>query len=60
MAVNKKSLENLKKGEATQFSSENQSPNRGRKASVLKFIKDNGLSITDVKRLLGSLIWDYD
>jgi hypothetical protein len=26
----------------------------------LKFIKDSGLSITDVKRLLGSLLWEYD
>jgi hypothetical protein len=45
---------------ATQFSSDNQPENRGRKHSVLKFIKDSGLSITDIKRLLGSLIWDYD
>jgi hypothetical protein len=52
--------ENLKKGKATQFSSNNQPENRGRKPSVLKFIKDSGLSITDVKRLLGSLIWEYD
>jgi hypothetical protein len=52
--------ENLKKGKATQFSSENQPENRGRKPSVLKFIKDSGLSIDDVKRLLGSLIWEYD
>jgi hypothetical protein len=52
--------ENLKKGKATQFSSNNQPPNRGRKASVLNFIKESGLSTTDVKRLLGSLIWEYD
>jgi hypothetical protein len=52
--------ENLEKGKATQFSGDNQPPNRGRKPSALKFIKDSGLSITDVKRLLGSLIWEYD
>jgi hypothetical protein len=52
--------ENLKKGKATQFSSDNQPPNRGRKPSVLSFIKASGLSISDIKRLLGSLIWEYD
>jgi hypothetical protein len=56
--ANNKRLAEVRK--ATQFSGDNQPPNRGRKPSVLKFIKDGGLSITDVKRLLGSLIWDYD
>jgi hypothetical protein len=57
MANNKRLTEVSK---ATQFSSNNQPENRGRKPSVLKFIKESGLSITDVKRLLGSLIWEYD
>jgi hypothetical protein len=49
-----------KDGEKTQFSENNQPPNRGRKPSALKFIKESGMSIDDVKRLLGSLIWEYD
>jgi hypothetical protein len=57
MANNKKLTEVSK---ATQFSGDNQPPNRGRKPSVLNFIKKSGISITDVKRLLGSLIWEYD
>jgi hypothetical protein len=57
MANNKRLKE---AGKATQFSSDNQPPNRGRKPSALKFIKEGGLSISDIKRLLGSLIWEYD
>jgi len=52
--------ENLLKGKATQFSSENQPANPGRKPSVLRFIRDEGVSITDVKRVIWSLIWEYD
>ena len=58
MAVSKKSLENLEKGK--KFSSNNQPENRGRKPSALRFIRDEGMSITDIKRIIGSLIWDYD
>jgi hypothetical protein len=47
-------------GKKTRFTPENQPPNRGRKPSVLRFIKASGLSISDIKRLLGSLIWEYD
>jgi hypothetical protein len=47
-------------GKKTQFSSDNQPPNRGRKPSVLSFIKASNLSMSDIKRLLGSLIWEYD
>jgi hypothetical protein len=49
-----------KDGEKTQFSSENQPENRGRKPSALRFIRDQGLSITDVKKIIGGLIWDFD
>ena len=52
--------ENLLKGKATQFSSENQPANPGRKPSVLRFIRDEGVSITDIKRVIWSLIWEYD
>ena len=58
MSVNEKSLENLDKG--VRFSSENQPENRGRKPSALRFIRDEGISITDIKKIIGSLIWDYD
>jgi hypothetical protein len=57
MANNKHLSEDSKK---TQFSSDNQPGNRGRKPSVLRFIKDSGMSVTDVKRLIGSLMWEYD
>jgi hypothetical protein len=60
MAVNRKSLENLKKGEATRFSHDNQPENPGRKPSVLGYIKGSGLSLDDYKRLLTNLIWEYD
>jgi len=59
MAVNKKSLENLKKGVATQFSSNNQPENSGRKPSVLSLIKDSGISIDDIRKIINSLIWEY-
>jgi len=52
--------ENLLKGKATQFSSENQPANPGRKPSVLRFIRDEGVSVTDIKRVIWSLIWEYD
>jgi len=52
--------ENLLKGKATQFSSENQPVNPGRKPSVLRFIRDEGVSVTDIKRVIWSLIWEYD
>ena len=52
--------QNLLKGKATQFTSENQPENRGRKPSALRFIRDQGMSITDIKKIIGSLIWDYD
>jgi hypothetical protein len=57
MAVNKNSLENLKKGK--KFTADEQPANRGRKPSVLRFIKDNGVSITDIKLMLGSFIFDH-
>ena len=52
--------ENLLRGKATQFSSENQPENRGRKPSALRFIRDEGVSITDIRRIIDSLIWNYD
>jgi len=60
MAVNKKSLQNLEKGKATRFSSDKQPENPGRKPSALRFIRDESVSITDIKRIIGSLIWEYD
>jgi hypothetical protein len=60
MAVSEKSLENLKKGEATRFSHDNQPENPGRRPSVLTYIKGSGLSLDDYKRLLTNLIWEYD
>jgi hypothetical protein len=58
MAVNKKSLENLAKGK--KFSSDDQPENRGRRPSVLTYIKGSGLSLDDYRRLLMNLIWEYD
>lgn len=49
-----------KDGEKTRFSSTNQPEIRGRKPSALKFIRDEGVSITDIRRIIGSLIWEYD
>jgi hypothetical protein len=51
--------QNLLKGKATQFTRDNQPPNRGRLPSVLRFVKDSGVSITDIKQMLGSFIWDH-
>jgi hypothetical protein len=56
MANNK----NLLNGKTTQFSSENQPKNPGRKPSALRFIRDQGLSITDIKKIIGGLIWDFN
>jgi hypothetical protein len=47
-------------GKATQFSSDNQPENRGRKPSVLSYVKGSGLSLDDYRRLLTNLIWEYD
>ena len=58
MAVNEKSLKNLDKGK--KFSSDNQPENNGRKPSALRFIRDEGMSITDIKKIIGSLIWEYN
>jgi len=58
MPVTKKSLDNLDKGK--KFSSNNQPKGRGRKPSALRFVKESGLSVTDVKKIINSLIWDYD
>ena len=58
MAVSKKSLENLEKRK--QFSSTEQPENRGRKPSALRFIREHGVSITDIKKITESLIWAYD
>jgi hypothetical protein len=49
-----------KAGEKTQFSHDNQPENRGRKPSVLTYIKGSGLSLDDYRRLLTNLIWEYD
>ncbi|GHU09763.1 hypothetical protein FACS1894151_08200 [Spirochaetia bacterium] len=58
MAVSKKSLENLDKGK--KFSSDNQPENPGRKPSALsRYIKDGGVSITDIQLMLGSFIFDH-
>ena len=51
---------NLLKGKDTQFTSENQPENRGRKPSALRFIREQGLSITDIRKIIDSLIWGYD
>jgi hypothetical protein len=62
MAVSKKSLEALAKArKATQFSENNQPENPGRKPSVLsRFIKDTGVSLTDIKLMIGSFIFDHN
>jgi hypothetical protein len=49
-----------KDGKKTQFSQDNQPPNRGRKPSILSYIKGSGLSLDDYRRLLTNLIWEYD
>jgi hypothetical protein len=60
MAVNKKFHKKKKKGKDTQFSSENQPENRGRKPSVLSHIRKSGLSITDISAIIDGLMWEYD
>jgi hypothetical protein len=58
MAVNKKSLENLRKG--NQFSSENQPYNPGRRPNVFsKYIRENRLSLDDLRALISSVL-SYD
>jgi hypothetical protein len=47
-------------GKATQFSSDNQPENQGRRPSVLTYIKGSGLSLDDYRKLLTNLIWEYD
>jgi hypothetical protein len=47
-------------GKATQFSSDNQPGNRGRRPSVLTYIKGSGLALDDYRKLLTNLIWEYD
>jgi hypothetical protein len=60
MAVSKKSLENLKKGKATQFSSTNQPENSGRRPSVFaKYIRENRVSLDDIRALISSML-GYD
>jgi hypothetical protein len=59
MAVSEKSLKNLEKGKATQFSSTNPPQNPGRRPSVLRLIKENGLSIDDIRQIINDLIWEY-
>jgi hypothetical protein len=56
MANNKRLTE---VGKATQFSSDNQPENRGRKPSVLRYIKDGGVSLADIRRMMGSFIFDH-
>jgi len=56
--ANNKNL--IKDNEKTRFSKENQPENRGRKPSALRFIREEGVSITDIKRIIESLIWGYD
>lgn len=58
MAVNEKSLKNLEKG--NKFSSENQPENNGRKPSYLSFIREQDVSISDIRKVIGNLIWNYD
>jgi hypothetical protein len=60
MAVRKKSLEALEKHRgATQFSKDNPPKNPGRKPSILRYIKDGGVSVADIRLMLGSLIFDH-
>jgi hypothetical protein len=47
-------------GKATQFSSDNQPENQGRRTSVLTYIKGSGLALDDYRKLLTNLIWEYD
>jgi hypothetical protein len=50
-----------KDGINTRFSSTNQPANRGRKPSVVaKYIKDNGVAMSDIKALITSLLFAYD
>jgi hypothetical protein len=50
-----------KDGVKTQFSSTNQPENRGRKPSLLaRYIKENGVSITDIKLMIGSFVFAYN
>jgi len=58
MAVAKKSLDNLGKGK--KFSSDNQPEKRGRRRSVLTTIREGGMSVTDIKKVIRNLIWEYD
>jgi len=58
MPVAKKSLDNLGKGR--KFSSGNQPDNRGRRRSVLTTIREGGMSVTDIKKVIMNLIWEYD
>jgi hypothetical protein len=58
MANNKHLAEDSKN---TQFSPTNQPENRGRKPSVLRFVRGSDvMSITDIRKIIGSLIWEYD
>jgi hypothetical protein len=60
MAVSKKSLEALEKHRGTtQFSRDNPPKNPGRKPSILRYIKDGGASVADIRIMLGSLIFDH-
>ena len=57
MAVNKKSLENLSKGKATRFSSENPPKNPGRRPNVFaKYIREDRVSLDDIRALISSLL----
>jgi hypothetical protein len=62
MAVSKKSLEALAKARGkTQFSEDRQPDNPGRKPSLLaRYIKDNGVSLQDIKLLIGSFAFDHN
>jgi hypothetical protein len=61
MAVSKKSLEALAKArKSTQFSQDRQPENPGRKPSVLRYVKNSGVSITDIQLMLGSFIFDHN
>jgi hypothetical protein len=56
MSVSKKSLENLEKGKATQFSSTNQPENNGRRPNVFsKYIRENRISRDDIRALIESI-----
>ena len=57
MGVSKKSLENLEKGKATQFSSTHQPENSGRRPSVFaKYIRENRVSLDDIRALISSML----